>query len=118
MANPNILNATSIVGKSKALTLGTSATTILTAGSNELIKIKSLIVANNTGNSTQSFNARWRDDSETTQYYLARDVTVPFDSTLMFIGTDFPLYLEESDYIQVWASGTGIDATISYEVLS
>ena len=118
MANPNILNATSIVGKNKGHTSTTSAVTLVTAGSNELIKIKSVIVANKTGTTGSAANLRWRDSSASTDYYIVRELSVPQDASVMVIGEDFPVYLEEGDYLQAWATNTNIDFTLIYEILT
>tara|TARA_Y100000289_G_C3906295_1_gene142139 strand:+ start:166 stop:522 length:357 start_codon:yes stop_codon:yes gene_type:complete len=118
MANPNILNATSIVGKNKGHTSTTSAVTLVTAGSNELIKIKSLIVANNSGQTGSAANLRWRDSSASTDYYIARELSVPQDASVMVIGEDYPVYLEENDYLQAWATNGLIDFTLIYEILT
>ena len=118
MANPNILTATSIVGKNKGHTATTSAVTLVTAGSNELIKIKSVIVANNTGTTGSAANLRWRDSSASTDYYITRELSVPQDASVMVIGEDFPVYLEEGDYLQAWATNTNVDFTLIYEILT
>tara|TARA_Y100001972_G_C7408024_1_gene211667 strand:- start:57 stop:413 length:357 start_codon:yes stop_codon:yes gene_type:complete len=118
MANPNILNATSIVGKNKGHTATTSAVTLVTAGSNELIKIKSVIVANNSASTSGAANLRWHDSSASADYYIIREVSVPQDASVMVIGNDFPVYLEETDYLQGWATNTNIDFTVVYEILT
>lgn len=118
MTNPNILNAISIVGKNKGHTATTSAVTLVTAGTSELIKIKSLIVANNSATTGSAANLRWRDSSASTDYYIVRELSVPQDASVMVIGNDFPVYLEEGDYLQAWATNTNVDFTLIYEILT
>ena len=51
-------------------------------------------------------------------YHLAKAVTVPSKSTLVVLGKDAPIYLEENDRIQAHASATGdLEIVISYEEL-
>ena len=40
-------------------------------------------------------------------YHLAKTVSVPADSTLIVLGKDAPIYLEEGDKIQALASAAG-----------
>ena len=50
--------------------------------------------------------------------HLAKTVTVPIDSTLIVLGKDAPIYLEEGDKIQALASAAGdLEIIISYEEL-
>ena len=117
MAAPNIVNVTSIYGKTMGAALGTSSNTdILTCGSNKVLKINSIIVANIDGTNSVDVNVYFYDSTATARYALAHTVTVPADSTLIVIGKDSPIYLEESDQIEAWAGATS-DATIviSYE---
>ena len=46
MAAPNLVNVTSITGKTTAVALGTGSADILTCASNKLLKINSIIVFN------------------------------------------------------------------------
>ena len=119
MAAPNIVNVTSIYGKTKGVALDTTLTTALLAngnGSNKLLKINSIIVANKDGSSTADVTISLHDGS--TDYYLASTVTVPSDSTLIVLGKDAPIYLEENQTIRGGASAAGdLDCIISYEEL-
>ena len=117
MTNPNILNAISIVGKNKGHTATTSAVTLVTAGSNELIKIKSLLLQTTASTSGSAANLRWHDSSASADYYIIREVSVPQDASVMVIGDDFPVYLEENDYLKL---GQQIQISILrlFEILS
>ena len=119
MAAPNIVNVSSIYGKTKGVALDTTLTTALLAngnGSNKLLKINSIIVANKDGSSTADVTISLHDGS--TDYYLASTVTVPADSTLIVLGKDAPIYLEENQTIRGGASAAGdLDCIISYEEL-
>jgi hypothetical protein len=119
MSAPNIVNVTSIYGKTSAFQLDTTLTTQLVAnasGSNKLLKINSIIVANKDGTNGASVTISWYNGS--TDYYLAKTVSVPADSTLVVIGKDSPLYLEENQQFRGGASANSdLDCIISYEEL-
>ena len=119
MAAPNIVNVTSIYGKTMGAALGTSANTdILTCGANKVLKINSIIVANVDGTNNVDVNVDFYDASAVARYALAHTVTVPADSTLIVLGKDSPIYLEESDQIEAWAAvGSDAEIIISYEEL-
>ncbi len=117
MANPNIVNVTSIYGKTIGASLGTTLTTsLLTCASNKLLKINSIIVSNIDGTNDADVTIYFYDGSS--DWPLAKEITVPTDTTLIVLGKDAPIYLEESDQIRGGA-GAASDLTviISYEEL-
>ena len=119
MAAPNIVNVTSIFGKTVGAELTTSTTTSLlanAASSNKLLKVNSIIVANKDGTNTSNTTISWYDGSN--DRYLASTVDVPADSTLVVLGKDAPIYLEEGQSIRGGASANSdLDVIISYEEL-
>ena len=120
MAAPNVVNVTSIYGKTVGAALGTSTGDVLvnTAGSGKLLKLNSIIVANIDGSSNADVTVYFYDLSATTPFHLAKTVTVPSKSTLVVLGKDSPIYLEEGDKIMGLASAAGdLEIVISYEEL-
>ena len=119
MAAPNILSATSIFGKSVGASLDTTLTTdILTCPSDKVLKVKSVIVANIDGTNDAAVTVYFYDNSATARYALASTVNVPADASLVVLGQDSPLYLEESDQIEAGASASSdLQIVISYEEL-
>ena len=119
MAAPNILSATSIYGKTVGAALGTTLTTSLLAnasGSNKVLKINSIIVANVDGTSAADASEEFYNGS--TAYRLASTVGVPADSTLVILGKDSPIYLEENHSIRGGASAASdLEIVISYDEL-
>jgi len=117
MANPNIVNVTSIYGKTLGASLGTTVTTtLLTCASDKLYKINSIIVSNIDGTDGADVTIDFYDGSN--GWPLAKLVTVPAKSTLIVVGKDAPIYLEESDQIRGGASAASdLDVIISYEIL-
>ena len=120
MAAPNVVNVTSIYGKTKGGTLATSNADILTntAASGKLLKINSIIVANVDGTNAADVTIQFYNADNTVGYHLAKTVAVPNKSTLIVLGKDAPIYLEEGDKIQALASAAGdLEIIISYEEL-
>ena len=124
MAAPNILSATSIYGKTTSVELNTTTTTgILTCASNKVLKINSIIVANIDGSASASVTLNFFDtdsDGSGTDRTnpIASTVAVPADSTLVVLGKDSPIYLEEGDKITGGASANGdIQCTVCYDEL-
>ena len=120
MAAPNLVNVTSILGKTMGANLGTTVTSdVLTCPSNKVLKINSIIVSNIDGTNSADVSVYFYDNSATARYSIATTVAVPADSTLVVIGKDSPIYLEESDQIEAGASATNdLAIIISYEELA
>ncbi len=129
MANPNIVNVTTILGVTTYLTpSGTSAVSLLnnTASSGKVFKIESLVASNNTGSAattTVSYysNATVQGSAPAggTAYPICTTVSVPANASLVVIEKTNGIYLMENACISV-TSGTGsaISYTVSYEDIS
>ena len=117
MAAPNIVNVTSIFGKTIGAALGTSANTdILTCPSNKVLKVNTVLVANVDGTNAADLNVYFYDSSAAARYALSSTINVPSDTSVVIVGKDNPIYLEESDQIESWASASGdLEIIISYE---
>lgn len=119
MAAPNIVNTTSIIGKTAVLAVTTSETAIVTnsAASNKVFKINSLIVANIDGTNTADITVGIKRSS--VNYALGSTITVPADSSLVVISKENTIYLEEGDSIFCTASANSdLEAICSYEEIS
>ena len=119
MAAPNVVNVTSIYGKTTGLALTNSSQDVLTCAADKLLKINSIIVANVDGTNADDVTVKWYNSDNTTAFSLASTVTVPADSTLVVLGKDAPIYLEEGDKIQaLGAAASGdLEIIVSYEEL-
>lgn len=127
MANPNIVNVTSILGESVGWNLtNTVTTTLFTVSADKLIKVNRITVANVDGSSAATFNLYIDTGAQTSaggtvasgaaDIYLAKVVSVPAASTLVLVDT--PIYLRESDVLKGGASASGdLDLFMSYEVI-
>jgi len=121
MANPNIVNVTSILGKTLQAALTTTLTTELlaNAGSSGLVyKINSILVANIDGTNAADASILITK-SGGSPVAIASTISVPADSTLTVLSKNTSLYLEEGDNIEGGASAdSDLVVTISYEIIS
>ena len=118
MAAPNVVNVTSIIGKTQGGALATTLGDWVTCLTDKLVKVNSIIVANVDGTAGASVNVLFYNADNTTGYHLAKTIDVPNDTTLVVLGKDAPIYLEEGDKIQALASASGdLEIIISYEEL-
>ena len=123
MANPNIVSVASIYGKTVYDTdVATSAASLVSnaASSGKILKINSLIIANIDGSASADITVTLRNAAGGTTYStLAGTIAVPADATLVVIGKDSAIYLEEDMALYVLASAAGdLSATCSYEEIS
>ena len=124
MAAPNIVNVTTITGKTDQINLTTtSATAVVSnaAASGKVFKINSLIVSNVDGTSAADITVAVysQDDIGGTATELVSTVSVPADASLVVIDKNTALYLEEDMSIGATA-GTANDlkVVVSYEEIS
>ncbi len=117
MAAPNIVNVTSIFGKTVTGSLDTTTTTAyLSCASDKVLKVNTIIISNKDGTNDATVTCSFYDNSATASRSLATTVNVPADSTLILIDKNTSLYLEESDQIRAGASAASdLDIIISYE---
>ena len=119
MANPNIVNVTTITGQTALANVTTVTANVITnaSASGTICKINNIILSNYTG-VTQSANVII-NRSGSGSFYIAGTVTVPLNSTLVLVGKDMSFYLLEGDVIQSNASAnSSIHLTSSYEIIS
>jgi hypothetical protein len=118
MAAPNIVNVATITGKTAVLAPTTSPTDIVSngAGSNTVLKINMLSIANINGTAAATVNVSvFRSSAE---WKLAQVISVPAGSTLLVIDKTNSVYLEEGDSLRVTASTNSfLHAVCSYEVI-
>jgi hypothetical protein len=124
MAAPNIVNVSTITGKTSVVSLSTTnATAIVSnaASSGKVFKINSLIVANVDGivNASITINYYSQDDIGGTATSIANTVVVPADASLVVLDKNSAIYLEEDKSLGAIASAAN-DLTIicSYEEIS
>ena len=122
MTAPNLVNVTSITGKIDGHALTTDAidnanSSVITAAADKLVKINSIIVANIDGTNSVDIDVAVNLSGDA-RFYLAKTVALPADSTLVVIGKDSPIYLEEGDELEARASAASdAELVVSYEIL-
>lgn len=121
MANPNILNVTSILGKSAVVNLtSTAATAVVSnaAASGKVLKINSLVVSNVDGTNAADITISYfsEDDIGGTATEIVSTVSVPADASLVVIDKNTSLYLEEDRSIGATAgSSNDLKVIVSFE---
>ena len=124
MAAPNIVNVTTIIGKTAAVNLTTtSATDVVSnpAASGKVFKINTLMVSNVDGNSAYDVTVNLYSAAALggTATAIASTISVPADATLVVIDKSTSLYLEEDKSIGAIASaGSKLKVVCSYEEIS
>ena len=119
MTAPNIVNVSTITGKSAVANVITVATDIVTNANNsgQLHKIDSLVISNVNGSSTANISASLYRGS--TEYRLAYLISVPAQGSFVAISKDTMIYLEEGDSLRLTASANNfLNAVCSYEIIS
>ena len=119
MTAPNIVNVSTIIGKTSGLDVTTETQAIVTnsAASGKVYKINSLLVSNIDGSNAADITANVSTTSG--DFYLASTITVPADATLVVVSKETALYLEESSSIMLLASANSdLQAVCSYEEIS
>lgn len=130
MANPNIVNVTTIYGTTTYYTpTGTTAVVLLAnaASSGKVYKINQIVVANTTGtaaNATVSIYtngavAQGSAPAGGTAYPVVATISVPGNASLVAVDKTTAIYLQEGTSISI-TSGTANSLTfsISYEDIS
>lgn len=123
MAAPNIVNISTLTGKTTYVNLTTTGSTSIlsnASGSGRVYKINSLFVSNTDTSNAVAITANYYDSSSisvaTTSGSLAGAITVPAKSNLIILDKSTALYLEENKAIGAIA-GTAAKLTVicSYE---
>lgn len=119
MSAPNIVNVTTITGKTVGSSLGTSITDIVvnSLGSGKVFKINAIYVSNVNGSASAQADVAFYDNSSSALYRIGKAITIPANSVLDVLSKS--IYLEEGDKIQA-LSGTAnyLEIIISYEEIS
>ena len=124
MAAPNIVNVTTITGRTVVASLTTTDSTLVVenvAASGKVFKINSLIVSNVDGTSAAdiTINLFSEDNIGGTGTQIVSTVTVPADASLVVITKDTAIYLEEDRSIGATAaSASDLKVVCSFEEIS
>lgn len=118
MANPNIINVSTIFGNTASQNVATTTANVVqnASGSGTIYKINSLNIANINAN-PYSVTVELNVNGSNTA--VIKNVVVPANSALTVIGKDTTFYLLENSSIQLNASANAaLQAICSWEQLS
>jgi len=124
MANPNIVNVTTIYGNSSQVALSTTSATSLVsnaASSGKVFKINSIVVANVDGTSAADITINIYSQAALggTAYAIASTISVPADATLIVTDKTTSFYLLENQSIGAIASAANdLVVTTSWEEIN
>ena len=124
MAAPNIIAATSVLGKTATVNLTTtSATEVLSnaASSGKVFKVNTLIVTNVDGTNAADITVAIysEDNIGGTATEIIQAKAVAAKTNLVVISKDTPIYLEEDRSLGATASaGSDLKVIVSYEEIS
>ena len=123
MANPNIVNVTSIYGNTSYLAPGTTGATTwtaLTPASGTVNKINNIVASNVTGsNATVTVSINSAAAGGGTAYRLIYQVPVPVNASIVIVDKSTAFYLGEAQSIVVTVgTSSAIELTASYEAIT
>jgi len=123
MANPNIVNVTSIFGVTTYLTPSTTGATVwtaLTPAVNTVNKLNNIVASNVTGSAvavTVSINSATGGGG--TAFDIAFQISVPANASLIIIDKTTAIYVGETQSIVVTVgTANAIELTASYEAIT
>tara|TARA_R110002126_G_scaffold283678_2_gene432974 strand:- start:1404 stop:1775 length:372 start_codon:yes stop_codon:yes gene_type:complete len=123
MANPNIVNVTSIYGNTSYLIPSTTAATTwtaLTPAASTVNKIDNIVASNVTASAatvTVAINSAAAGAG--TNYRLIYQVTVPINAAIVIVDKSTAFYLGEAQSIVVTVgTASAIELTASYEAIT
>ena len=124
MAAPNIVNVSSILGKTAVVALSsTSQTTLLSnaASSDDVLKVNMIQVANVDGANACdiTIDVHSAASGGGTAYSLVSTVSVPADASLIVLDKSTAIYLEENTSITATAgTASDLEVIVSYEQIT
>ena len=124
MAAPNIVNVSTITGKTDQVALTTTSQTTLlnnAASSGKVFKVNMIQVANVDGTNACDItvDVHSADDGAGTAFSLVSTVSVPADASLVVLDKNTAIYLEEDMSITATAgTASDLEVIVSYEEIS
>jgi hypothetical protein len=118
MANPNIVNVSTIYGNTGTLAVTTAMTNVVSnpTSSGSLYKVNQLIVTNAC---TSALAINLQINQAGTNTTISSNVSVPSASMLILLGKDTQTYLLENNSLQMNTTSNGyITAICSWEQIS
>ena len=119
MATPNIINVATITPKIVVGAITTSRAVVVQTSAEHVAKINTVMIANIDGSNAADVTAEISVDAGSNYVKIANTISVPADSTLVLIGKDNGLYLDETDRLAITASANrDLNYMVSYEEMA
>jgi hypothetical protein len=118
MTAPNVVQVSTITGKTNVLAVSTSYTNLIynPSGSNQLYKVNFITMSNPNSYPQQGTVDVYRNS---VSYTIIGNVVIPGSATIAVSGKDTAIYLEEGDAIRCYANtNANVNAVSSYEIIS
>ena len=119
MANVNLKSLTGVLGENGNISdIPTTPSGIVTCGSNQVLKINSLYVANIDGTNSANITADLHNGANVLSY-LVRNTTIGAGGSINIITAGSPVYITEGQTIRLTSSVAGdLSGFVSYERIS
>ena len=118
MATPNLVNIDTITPVLDAGAITTSRANIIDVTAEHVAKVNSLIIANIDGSNAADVTVEVSVNNGSNYFAIAKTVSVPADASIVVIGRDNFLYLDETDLLAVTASADDdLTYAVSYELI-
>ena len=115
MANPNIVNVTSIIGTTYVQAVGTSATAIVSGVANKVIKLDALYIGNIDTSASYKITVDLYRSS--VAYNMLYQISIPAGAGLDVLSKS--IYIQENDTLRLTAdTASKLQAVASGEVIS
>jgi hypothetical protein len=124
MAAPNLVNVTSIVGKTAVVSLTTTAATLIVsnaASSNNVLKVNTLILSNVDPTATVDVTVTYYSAAALggTATQIVDTIAIPADTSLIVVDKNTAIYLEEDRSLGATAAvANDVKIVCSYEEIS
>ena len=118
MATPNLINVDTITPVLAAGAVTTSRADIIDVAAEYVAKVNSLIIANIDGTNAADITVEVSVNNGSNYFAIASTVSVPADASIVVIGKDSSIYLDETDLLAVTASANSdLTYAVSYELI-
>ena len=124
MSAPNVVNVSTIIGRTDSVALTTTNATVLLsnpAASGKVLKINMIQIANVDGTNAADVTVSMHNAAAGggTAFALVSTISVPADASLVAVDKSTAIYLEEDKSITVTAgTANDLEVIISYEEIS
>lgn len=123
MAAPNIVNVTTITGRTTGIAVSSAVTVLVAnaAASSMCLKVNTVIFANVDGTNACDVTMAYNTSAggAGSSFKMLNTVSVPADASLIAIDKNSQIYLEEGKSLIAYASTSNdIEAVISYEEIA